>query len=350
MHVAVNLPNTEGAASPNAGQVEKKAGDSTRVDDAVKPQNSENVLKALADYLADDMMACNREIVARMQSDVPLDQGNIASSCRAWWLLRLFGHERVFILDGGLPAWRATEGEIEQGAPSPIVAAHYIPRLTTGLLKGLGDMLALCSSDTDDVILDARSSGRFTGTAPEPRAGLSSGHMPGARNIPFGELLDADKHFLPKASLKARFEKAGAASLQTPLIATCGSIYILAGKKAGAAFGTYAPTLGMITGTLTILPFGITQFGSQLLHPHVIWDAVALAALSSAFPYSLEMYALRRLPTKTFSVLTSGEPAVGAIMGMFLLGEHLPLPDWLGIAAIVTASLGTTLMNRRKAI
>ena len=72
MHVAVNLPNTEGAASPNAGQVEKKAGDSTRVDDAVKPQNSENVLKALADYLADDMMACNREIVARMQSDVPL--------------------------------------------------------------------------------------------------------------------------------------------------------------------------------------------------------------------------------------------------------------------------------------
>lgn len=130
----------------------------------------------------------------------------------------------------------------------------------------------------------------------------------------------------------------------------CWAIYILAGKKAGTAFGTYAPTLGMMTGTLTILPFGITQFGSQLLHPHIIWDAMALAALSSAFPYSLEMYALRRLPTKTFSVLTSGEPAVGAIMGVLLLGEHLPLPDWLGIAAIVTASLGTTLMNRRKSI
>ncbi|AQS83653.1 MAG: DMT family transporter [Acetobacter aceti] len=130
----------------------------------------------------------------------------------------------------------------------------------------------------------------------------------------------------------------------------CWAIYILTGKKAGAAVGSYAPSLGMIAGTLTILPFGITHLGQQLLHPHIISDALALAALSSALPYSLEMYALRRLPTKTFSVLTSGEPAVGALMGMLLLGEHLPLPDWLGIAAIVTASLGTTLMNRGKTI
>lgn len=161
--------------------------------------------------------------LTRDSTIVVYDQGNIASSCRAWWLLRLFGHERVFILDGGMPAWRAAEGELEQGAPSPIVAAQYIPRLTTSLLKGLGDMLTLCASDADDVILDARSAGRFTGAAPEPRAGLSSGHMPGAQNIPFGELLDANRHFLSKAALKARFEKAGVANLQTPLIATCGS-------------------------------------------------------------------------------------------------------------------------------
>jgi thiosulfate/3-mercaptopyruvate sulfurtransferase len=154
---------------------------------------------------------------------VVYDQGNIASSCRAWWLLRLFGHERVFILDGGLPAWREAEGQLEQGDPSPVVATQYVPRLTTALIKGLGDMLVLCSSDADDVILDARSAGRFTGEAPEPRAGLSSGHMPGARNIPFGELLDENRRFLPKAALRERFEKAGVETLQTPLIATCGS-------------------------------------------------------------------------------------------------------------------------------
>lgn len=154
---------------------------------------------------------------------VVYDQGNIASSCRAWWLLRLFGHERVFILDGGLPAWRAAGGALEQGEPAPVSPEQYVPRLKTSLIKGLGDMLALCASESDDVILDARSAGRFTGAAPEPRAGLSSGHMPGARNIPFGELLDANRHFLPKTALKARFEKAGVASARTPLIATCGS-------------------------------------------------------------------------------------------------------------------------------
>ena len=70
---------------------------------------------------------------------------------------------------------------------------------------------------------------------------------------------------------------------------TCWAIYILAGKKAGATFGTYTPTLGMIAGTLTILPFGLSQFSSALLHPHICWDALALAALTSALPYSLEM-------------------------------------------------------------
>lgn len=151
------------------------------------------------------------------------DQGNVASACRAWWLLRLFGHERVFILDGGLPAWRMADGALEQGEPSKIVAAQYVPRLTTAWLEGLGDMLALCASDAADVILDARSAGRFTGEAPEPRARLSSGHMPGARNMPFGELLDENKCFLSKAALKARFEKAGITNLETPLVATCGS-------------------------------------------------------------------------------------------------------------------------------
>ncbi|NHN88353.1 EamA family transporter [Acetobacter conturbans] len=125
------------------------------------------------------------------------------------------------------------------------------------------------------------------------------------------------------------------------------AIYILMGKRAGAVFGSYAPALGMIIGTLTVLPFGLTHVSTDLLRPATIFAALALAALSGAIPYSLEMYALRKIPTKSFSVLTSAEPAVGAIMGTLMLDESLPFADWLGIAAIVASSLGTTLTSRK---
>ncbi|MFT8719786.1 sulfurtransferase [Acetobacter sp.] len=170
------------------------------------------------------------------------DQGNIASSCRAWWLLRLFGHERVFILDGGLPAWRAIGGATEQGAPASPTPVSYVPRLTTSLLRGLGDMLSLCEQQQsgDALVLDARSAGRFEGTAPEPRAGLSSGHMPGARNIPFGELLDDQKKFLSQAQLADRFAHAGAHAAHQTLIATCGSGMTAAVIVVGAVIAGFA--------------------------------------------------------------------------------------------------------------
>ncbi len=152
------------------------------------------------------------------------DEGKSACTGRAWWWLRLFGHERVFILDGGLPAWRAIGGATEQGTPASPTPASYVPRLTASLLRGLGDMLRLCERQSEDtLVLDARSAGRFDGTAPEPRAGLSSGHMPGARNIPFGELLDDQKKFLSQARLGSRFAQAGAHEAHQTLIATCGS-------------------------------------------------------------------------------------------------------------------------------
>jgi inner membrane transporter RhtA len=80
-----------------------------------------------------------------------------------------------------------------------------------------------------------------------------------------------------------------------------------------------------------------------MIQPHVLAIALVVAIFSSAIPYSLEMFALRRLPTKSFGILTSGEPAVGALTGALLLGEVLPLAKWLGIAAIVGATIGTTL-------
>ncbi len=128
------------------------------------------------------------------------------------------------------------------------------------------------------------------------------------------------------------------------------AIYILSGRRAGEEHGPATVAMGSLIAAIVFVPLGAFQATDALWHWSLLPIGLAIAILSTALPYSLEMYALRRLPTKTFSVLTSGEPAVGAIMGMLLLGEHLPLPDWLGIAAIVTASLGTTVMSRRKTI
>ncbi|PZQ56979.1 MAG: EamA family transporter [Novosphingobium pentaromativorans] len=119
--------------------------------------------------------------------------------------------------------------------------------------------------------------------------------------------------------------------------------YILLGKRAGEALGAAAPAYGMTAAALVALPFGVAQAGTALLQPHVLATALVVAIFSSAIPYSLEMFALRRLPTKSFGILTSGEPAVGALTGALLMGETLPMVKWLGIAAVVGASIGTTL-------
>ncbi|EQB18541.1 EamA family transporter [Novosphingobium lindaniclasticum] len=122
--------------------------------------------------------------------------------------------------------------------------------------------------------------------------------------------------------------------------------YILLGKRAGAILGGAAPAYGMAVAALVALPFGVAQAGAALLLPHVLAIALLVAIFSSAIPYSLEMFALRRLPTKSFGILTSGEPAVGALAGALLLGEMLPFAQWIGIAAIVGATIGTTLTAR----
>ncbi|GBQ90758.1 thiosulfate sulfurtransferase [Acetobacter nitrogenifigens DSM 23921 = NBRC 105050] len=160
--------------------------------------------------------------LTRESTIVFYDQGNIASSCRAWWLARLFGHERAYVLDGGLPAWIAAGGHVESAPPIPPTSAAYESRLTVQRLSGLGDMLAHASHPGEVIILDARARGRFEGTAPEPRPGLSSGHIPGAASLPFGELLGADKRFLPPIELNERLARAGATGA-APVIATCGS-------------------------------------------------------------------------------------------------------------------------------
>jgi thiosulfate/3-mercaptopyruvate sulfurtransferase len=164
------------------------------------------------------------------------DQKGLQSSARGWWLMKLFGHEKAAVLDGGLPKWlaegRATEsGDAKQAAPTT-----YTPDFRADLVKGIGDVKRIIASGSA-LILDARAKGRFDGSAPEPRPGLPSGHMPGAKSVPFNELLNADFTMKDAATLRACFAAAGADGIK-PIVTSCGTgvtacILALGLKQAG---------------------------------------------------------------------------------------------------------------------
>ena len=146
------------------------------------------------------------------------DQKGIASSPRGWWLMGLFGHDQAFVLDGGLPKWQREGRPVAAGAPTARPPATFQATFRATRLRGIGDMLA----QGGDLVLDARPAGRFAGSAPEPRAGLPSGHMPGSRNVPSSSLLHPDGTMLDPAALRASFAVAGADGTR-PIITSCGS-------------------------------------------------------------------------------------------------------------------------------
>ena len=127
----------------------------------------------------------------------------------------------------------------------------------------------------------------------------------------------------------------------------CWALYIVVGRRAGAEHGLQTTALGMVIAAMVVLPFGIATVGSSLLAPELLPIAIAVAVLSSALPYSLEMFALPRLPAKTFGILMSVEPAFGALAGLVLLNEFLTARQWLAIGTIIIASAGTTLTALR---
>lgn len=124
----------------------------------------------------------------------------------------------------------------------------------------------------------------------------------------------------------------------------CWALYILFGQKAGAVHGLDSAVLGITIAAVVIAPIGIWQAGATLLEPHVLALGTGVAVLSTALPYSLEMIALPRLPTATFGTLMSLEPAFGALSGLIFLGQELGTWQWLAIGAVMTASIGTTLI------
>ena len=150
------------------------------------------------------------------------DNHGLMSAARVWWTFRVFGHEDVAVLDGGFPAWQAAGYEIETGAPPPRTERHFTPRVRNDLVRGLADVQRAIDGGNRTPILDARAAPRFKGEAAEPRAGLRSGHMPGALNVPFGSLLNPDSTMKSANELKQLFEAAGLQGNAAP-ICSCGS-------------------------------------------------------------------------------------------------------------------------------
>ena len=121
----------------------------------------------------------------------------------------------------------------------------------------------------------------------------------------------------------------------------CWALYIVFGQRVALRYGGMATPLGMLAAALVVAPIGIAHAGSTLLDPQWLAAGLAVALLSSAVPYALEMFALNHLPKNTFSILLSLEPAVGALAGWLVLAEHLTLFQGLAIAMVMAASMGT---------
>ncbi|MCC7321476.1 MAG: 3-mercaptopyruvate sulfurtransferase [Rubellimicrobium sp.] len=204
-------------------------------------------IDAVADHGSDlPHMAPDAATFAAALRDLGVNEGDrvvvydalgIMSAPRLWWTFRLMGWRAVAVLDGGLPKWRAEGRPLAHGPVSiPPAARPVTLKRDPGLVR---DRDAVRAAMGVAQILDARSAARFAGEVDEPRPGLRRGHIPGALNLPFGDLIAPDGTLLPVAQLRARIAAAGV-DLSRPVITTCGSgitaaVLWLALERAGAA-------------------------------------------------------------------------------------------------------------------
>lgn len=138
---------------------------------------------------------------------------------RVWWTLRVFGAAKVYILDGGLPKWQAEGRPVQSGAAAQ-PPRTFNPRMDRAVVAAVADVQQALASGAAQVV-DARAADRFRGEAAEPRPGLRAGHMPGARNVPYGGVLDGNR-LAPHDKIAAAFA-AGGVDMNQPVITSCGS-------------------------------------------------------------------------------------------------------------------------------
>jgi thiosulfate/3-mercaptopyruvate sulfurtransferase len=148
------------------------------------------------------------------------DDSPIRSSARGWFMLRMFGAQNVAILDGGLAAWKAQERPLASGVET-LRCRHFTTWADASQLRTKADVLANVTSRCEQLI-DARSAARFSGAEQEVRPGIASGHIPGAMNVPVGQLFNADGTWKGAPGLRAAFEQAGV-DLSRPVTTSCGS-------------------------------------------------------------------------------------------------------------------------------
>ncbi|CAH8381321.1 unnamed protein product [Eruca vesicaria subsp. sativa] len=185
--------------------------------------------------------ACSALGIENKDGVVVYDGKGIFSASRVWWMFRVFGHEKVWVLDGGLPRWRASGYDVESSASSDAIlkanaASEVVEKIYQGqssspvtfktkfqphLVWTLDQVKENMENKTYQHI-DARAKARFDGTAPEPRKGIPSGHIPGSKCVPFPQMFDSSQILLPAEELKKRFEEEDI-SLDSPIMASCGT-------------------------------------------------------------------------------------------------------------------------------
>ncbi|XP_027170489.1 thiosulfate/3-mercaptopyruvate sulfurtransferase 2-like isoform X2 [Coffea eugenioides] len=172
---------------------------------------------------------------------VVYDGKGIFSAARVWWMFRVFGHDRIWVLDGGLPRWRASGFDVESSASGDAIlkasaASEAIEKVYQGQRVGpitfqtkfqpnlvwTLDQVRENIEEKTHQHIDARAKPRFDGVAPEPRKGIRSGHVPGSKCVPFPQMLDGSQSLLSADELKKKFE-GGGISLDEPIITSCGT-------------------------------------------------------------------------------------------------------------------------------
>ncbi|MCW8308125.1 rhodanese-like domain-containing protein [Acidiphilium sp. PA] len=178
--------------------------------------------------------------VGNQSAVIVYDQRGIFSAARVWWLFKLFGHDRVWVLDGGLPKWRTEGRALETGTAKPKPARSFRTGFQRAMVRHRVDIERNLQTK-DEIVLDARSNARFTGEAAEPRQGMRGGHVPGAISLPFSDVLRPDQTMHDPATLRTLFEARGVGSNAKP-VTMCGSgvtgaVLTLALARAGLPIG-----------------------------------------------------------------------------------------------------------------